>query len=128
MARILVTGGNGVLGRQIVAKLSARYTVRVMSRRPARAAVSMVEWAQADLETGDGLKAALADVSAIIHAASNPFKHSRQVDVNGTRRLMEQARTAKIAHVIYISIVGIDRIPYPYYQLDSCELADYSEK
>ncbi len=30
--------------------------------------------------------------------------------------MLEQARAAGVAHVIYISIVGIDRIPYHYYR------------
>jgi uncharacterized protein YbjT (DUF2867 family) len=36
--------------------------------------------------------------------------------VNGTRRLVEASRTAGVAHLVYISIVGIDDIPYSYYR------------
>ncbi len=74
------------------------------------------EWAQADLETGQGITYAVAGIDVIVHAASSPFKHTRQIDVDGTRLLLEQARIAGVAHVIYISIVGIDRIPYAYYR------------
>ena len=74
------------------------------------------EWAQADLETGQGIADALAGIDVIVHAASSPFKHTQQIDVEGTRLLLEQARVAGVAHVIYISIVGIDRIPYAYYR------------
>lgn len=123
MIRILVTGGNGALGRSLVSELgnNPAYTVRVMSRRSKPADLrSTLEWAQADLETGEGLAAAVADVQTVIHAATNPFRHPRQVDVEGTRRLVQQARTAGISHLIYISIVGVDRIPFVYYQ---CKLA-----
>ncbi len=52
----------------------------------------------------------------MVHAATSPFKHTRRVDVDEKRLLLEQACAANVSHVIYISIVGIDRIPYPYYR------------
>jgi hypothetical protein len=36
--------------------------------------------------------------------------------VDGTARLLDQARAAGVHHFIYISIVGIDQIGYSYYQ------------
>jgi uncharacterized protein YbjT (DUF2867 family) len=74
-----------------------------------------LEWAQADLGSGDGLREAVAGIDAILHAASDP-RNADVVDVGGTRRLLEAARTAGVAHLIYISIVGIDDIPLGYYQ------------
>jgi uncharacterized protein YbjT (DUF2867 family) len=38
------------------------------------------------------------------------------VDVLGTRRLLAHAREAGVRHLVYISIVGTDRIPVPYYR------------
>lgn len=119
MDRILVTGGNGALGRELVSKLAGdpARTVRVMSRRQRPAyAPSHVEWAQADLATGVGVEDAVAGVQTIVHAASSPFRRTRQVDVEGTRRILEQARAAGVEHLIYISIVGVDRVPTGYYQ------------
>lgn len=118
MTKVLVTGGAGMLGREVVKQLTATgCSVRIMSRkRQATNLLSAREWAQADLETGLGLADAVAGIDVIVHAASSPFKHTRQIDVDGTRFLLEQARVAGVAHVIYISIVGIDRIPYDYYR------------
>jgi uncharacterized protein YbjT (DUF2867 family) len=75
---------------------------------------------RADLETGQGLAAAVQGVDIIVHTASSPLWHSQQVDVDGTRHLLEQARTAAVSHFVYISIVGIDRLPFGYYR---CKLA-----
>jgi uncharacterized protein YbjT (DUF2867 family) len=117
MPNVLVTGGAGRLGRKVVKELTATgYRERIMSRKPQPAnLLSATEWAQADLETGQGIADAVTGIDVVVHAASSPFKHTRQIDIDGTRLLLEQARAAGVAHVIYISIVGIDRIPYSYY-------------
>jgi uncharacterized protein YbjT (DUF2867 family) len=117
MTRVLVTGGTGVLGRDVVQKLASdNYIVRVMSRRAAASATAQAEWAQADLETGAGLREALEGVDVVVHAATSPFNRTTQVDVEGTKRLVDQARSAGVAHFVHVSIVGIERIPYPYYR------------
>ncbi|GHG54454.1 SDR family oxidoreductase [Streptomyces griseocarneus] len=110
---ILVTGGTGTLGRAVVARfLADGVPVRVMSRRARRAEDDRpYEWAVCDLADGTGLDDALADVRAVVHCATN----SRN-DVATTRRLVEAARRSGVPHVVYISIVGIDRVPLPYYR------------
>lgn len=116
--QILVTGGAGGLGRELAPRLqTAGHTVRIMSRRPQPANLTPgLVWAQADIETGTGLAEAVAGVEAIIHCASSPMRRTKEIDVDGTRRLLEAARIARVKHFIYVSIVGIDRIPYAYYQ------------
>lgn len=118
MKRILVTGGTGTLGRLLVEQLAAQgHTVRVMSRcaQPS-AADAALEWAVADLGSGAGLADAVAGVDAIIHAASSPGRGAEQVDVIGTERLVGLAAAAGVGHLVYISIVGIERIPVAYYR------------
>jgi uncharacterized protein YbjT (DUF2867 family) len=118
MTTILVTGGSGGLGGQIVPRLvDAGYQVRIISRRPAPAQLAAgVEWAQADLATGEGLAEAVAGVDQIIHAASQPFKQTQEIDVDGTERLLRLAEKEGVSHFLYISIIGVDRIPFSYYK------------
>ena len=117
MKRVLITGGAGTLGREMVNLLTAQdYTVRVMSRRSRPAAQpSKIEWAQADLGAGTGISEAVSGVDTIVHAATN-FLSSSKVDVAGTKRLLDAARAADVSHVLYVSIVGIERNPFVYYQ------------
>ena len=109
--RVLVTGGTGVLGRRVVERLgSAGVEARVLSHSGRPGTI------QGDLLTGEGLESAVQGVDTIIHCASSPFRKARQVDVEGTGRLLEVA--AGVEHLVYISIVGIDRAAsYPYYRI-----------
>lgn len=112
---VLVTGGTGVLGREVVrAAHAAGHRVVTMSRKPAPNAATAPRWATAHLVTGEGLAAAVADVDVVIHAASDP-RGDPAADEEGTQRLAAAARAAGVGHVVYVSIVGIDRIPFPYY-------------
>lgn len=116
--RVLITGGTGDLGKALTPMLQkAGYNVRITSRRPAPADKNLdFEWYQMDLISGEGMAEAMADVDIVIHAASSPFKDVQRVDVEGTRRLLEAGEKAGINHFVYISIVGIDKIPFSYYQ------------
>jgi uncharacterized protein YbjT (DUF2867 family) len=109
----LVTGGTGVLGRRVVERLlAAGVEARVLSRNGRPGTI------RGDLSTGEGLGEAVRGVDTVIHCASRPFRESRRVDVEGTVRLLEVAAGAGVSHVVYISIVGIDRVPsYPYYRI-----------
>ena len=115
--KLLITGGSGLLGRHLIdnAKV-AGFDVRVLSRgRPPAVPERAVTWVVGDLATGDGLGDAAAGVDLVIHAASDP-KRASLVDVEGTRRLLDAARSSNLKHFLYVSIVGVDRIPYAYYQ------------
>jgi len=116
MTRVLITGGSGTLGSQVAKQLLAQgYTVRILSRS-AKPTIPGVEWAQAELETGNGVTDALVGVDTLVHSASSPTK-TAQVDVEGTKPLLDMAKQAGVNHFLYISIVGIDKIPLPYYTL-----------
>ncbi|UGY94019.1 SDR family oxidoreductase [Streptomyces gobiensis] len=111
---ILVTGGTGTLGREVVRLLlEDKREVRVMSRRARpEGDTGPYEWARADLVTGEGTDAAVAGAGAIVHCATTRGKG----DAEATRRLVQAARRAGNPHLVYISIVGIDRVPMFYYR------------
>jgi uncharacterized protein YbjT (DUF2867 family) len=116
MDTVLVTGGTGQLGHRVVrALLADGHPVRMLSRTSAAAPVLGADVFAADLSTGDGLAEAVAGTSAIVHCATQP-RRSRTVDVEGTERLLEAAHDAGRPHVVYISIVGVDRLATEYYR------------
>ncbi|MBD0319316.1 MAG: NAD(P)H-binding protein, partial [Gemmatimonadetes bacterium] len=114
MPTILITGASGVLGRALLRRPAAgAYTVRGTGRG---ASGPGAEWVRADLASGEGVDTAVKGADTIIHAASSPRGDTQRTDVQGTMRLIEAARRAGVRHVVYVSIVGIDRVPFAYYR------------
>ena len=104
--RIIVTGGSGDLGGRVVRELAARGHEPVPASR--RSGV--------DLATGGGLDTVLEGAEAVVHCASSQTR-PQSVDVAGARRIGESLRRlGSPAHVVSISIVGCDRVPYAYYR------------
>jgi uncharacterized protein YbjT (DUF2867 family) len=109
---VLVTGGTGRLGERLIAPLQgAGHTVKQMSRRGTGPG-----GLRGDLATGLDLGTALRGAEVVLHAASDPRGDYWQTDVAGTRRLVEAVDRDRLRHLVYVSIVGVDRIPYGYYR------------
>jgi uncharacterized protein YbjT (DUF2867 family) len=109
---VLVTGGTGRLGQRLTGPLQeAGHVVRQMSRRGTGPG-----GVRGDLATGRDLELALRGADVVVHAASDPRGDPWQVDVAGTRRLVEAVDRDRLRHLVYVSIVGVDRIPYGYYR------------
>jgi uncharacterized protein YbjT (DUF2867 family) len=103
---VVIAGGTGGLGSELVPELTARGAdVISVSRRTGF-----------DLATGRGVAEVLSSADVIVHAASHPLRY-RRVDLDGTRRMIQLLKdSGHRRHIVYISIVGCDRNPYPYYR------------
>ena len=75
--KIVVTGGSGALGSQVVQRL----------RKGGADAIAASRRTGFDLATGEGLASVLADADVIVHAATHPTRY-RKVDLDGTRRMI----------------------------------------
>ena len=116
MSLIAVTGGTGTLGQNLVpAALAHGDEVRVLSRRAGAAVAEGASLAVADVLTGQGLDRAFDGAEVVIHAATSPLRRARATEIEGTRRVVEAAEKAA-AHLIYVSIVGVDRHRFRYYR------------
>ena len=106
--KIAVAGGTGVVGRHTVeAVRAAGHEAVVLSRSHG-----------VDLVTGNGLDTALSGVDAVIDVASvETLKAAEAIEffTAATGNLVSAAADAGVAHIVLLSIVGIDRIPYDYY-------------
>jgi uncharacterized protein YbjT (DUF2867 family) len=102
---ILVTGGRGTLGRLVVARLrDGGHAVRVLSRGAHQS--EGIELVTGDLSTGEGAAAAVRGVEIVVHLAG-----TAKGDGDKARHLVRAASSAGVRHIVYISVVGADRIP-----------------
>ncbi len=92
-------------GRRSACCAPSGHEVRVLSRTPGPGRVS------GDLTTGEGVPEALIGVDTVLHLANGQLKEAAQ-----TARLVETIDPTVVRHLFYISIVGVDRNPFPYYR------------
>lgn len=106
--RVVVTGGLGALGSEVVTALMTNGHEPVIASR--RTGV--------DLETGAGLEDILVGADAVVHTAdtTNPRKFA-SMTVGATRTVLEAlGRKDQPPHLVTISIVGCEQVPYAYYR------------
>lgn len=125
MNKALITGGTGVLGTTLVRKFQQhQLDFLTISRKEKRIEhytdvkiIPDLPWKRADLLTGEGLSAALHGINIVIHLASAPReKGEENPEITAMRQLVRACQANQIEHLIYISIVGVDKVPLPYYQ------------
>ncbi|WP_019181326.1 SDR family oxidoreductase [Microbacterium yannicii] len=105
---IAVAGGTGVVGRHTVDAVRAQgHECRVLTRGRG-----------VDLVSGRGLDAALDGVDAVIDTSNvTTLSAGRSTDFfrAATGNLIAAAEHAGVGHLVLLSIVGVDRMPYDYY-------------
>ncbi|SPM34559.1 Uncharacterized conserved protein YbjT, contains NAD(P)-binding and DUF2867 domains [Mycobacterium rhizamassiliense] len=102
--KVLVIGGSGLIGKQVVAILTEQGHEAV----PASPSTGV------NAITGEGLADAVAGVHAVVDVANSPSWADDDVlefFTTSTRNLLEAERAAGVAHHVALSIVGCDRLP-----------------
>lgn len=112
---ILVTGGTGFVGREIVKQLlQDGHSVRILARAPKRAH-TLFHACNCEIVGGDildphSLTAAMRDVKAVVHLVgiiNEGFGESfAQTHVEGTRNVLEAAVSAKVKRFLHMSAAG----------------------
>jgi uncharacterized protein YbjT (DUF2867 family) len=116
MSTVLVTGATGHLGSHLLPRLlTTGHHVRSFSRSTRTPVTAGLAAFTGDLTDGTGLAEAVAGVDTVVHCASDP-RHPA-TDVTSTNNLLEAlANSGKDVHLVYISIVGVDGVPWNYYR------------
>lgn len=126
MQNVLVTGGTGYVGREVVHKLLANgKSVTALGRSQPSENISFI---QADLTKADELNLALKDKSfdCIMHLASLPGDtgdplQMMDVNVNGLQNLLENARMMEVNRFVLASSISA----YEWYPATKFNPPDY---
>ena len=139
MAKYFVTGATGFIGGELVKQLIGRgHRVVALVRSPQRA--SMLKALGVELHAGDitdreTLKAPMAGVDGIFHVAAwykvgvkEPL--ADQINVDGTRNVLQTMRTLEIPRGVYTSTVAVfsdtrGAVPDETYRYDGPHLSNY---
>jgi len=116
--KVLVTGGTGVVGKAAVDRLLEHgHTVRLFSRNAdhdARQWSAGVEPYAGNVGDEASVRGAADGCDAVLHVAgivqeSPPDVTFRNVNVEGTRRMVHEARRAGASRFVYVSSLGAER-------------------
>jgi uncharacterized protein YbjT (DUF2867 family) len=110
---LLLTGGTGTLGRLVTPLLQdAGFNVRVLSRRSHESGDG-IEYVTGDLLKGEGIEPAVDGAEIIVHLAGGP---NAKGDDEATRNLVRTASRVGVQYLVYISVIGADRVPLGYFR------------
>lgn len=114
---ILVTGAGGFVGRELVARIARDAPVIAASRRTMPASPAVRQHHVGDIHGETEWDAALAGCRVVVHLAArvhvmqetspDPRTAFMRTNVDGTRRLAEQAAKAGVRRFVFVSTIGV---------------------
>ncbi|MBW4522114.1 MAG: NAD-dependent epimerase/dehydratase family protein [Scytolyngbya sp. HA4215-MV1] len=115
--KALVTGASGFTGSHLVKALKERGNEVVCLVRKSsdlsRLASQQVEWVYGDITDRTALKQAISGVDTVFHIAAYvelgivDATKMAQINVEGTRAVLETAQAAGVSKVVYCSTIGV---------------------
>lgn len=117
MSAVLITGGNGRVGRRLTARLAqAGHRVRVADVLPGDD--PDVEYLAGDILDYDAMKAATAGIDYVVHLAAIPVENGRaqelfHANVEGTFNVLDAAANNGVSGFVFASTVAVYGFLHP---------------
>jgi len=132
MARVLVLGGTGVLGRAVTADAVERGHQVVSASRhvpddDAPEYIPGVDYRLADVVSGDGLEEALDRVDVLVDVSNGTGRDAAHVFAFGSQTLLHTAARFGVHRAVVASIVNVDRSAYGYYRAKAAQEGVYRD-
>lgn len=113
---VVVTGGSGMLGGNLVQSLAAAgLQVCSLDVRPPAEETPGVDHVIADIRDASRVRAALAGADAVVHTAaalpSYPEDEIRSIIVDGTRTVLQAAQDTGLERAVHISSTAVYGLP-----------------
>ena len=108
---ILITGGTGVMGRALIKGLNKNIRVLTLPDDPNARAVTDADIIYGDVSESDTIQGCCENVETVYHLAAVIISFNdeiyTQVNLEGTRNVVNEAVKAGVQHFIYISSASV---------------------
>lgn len=116
MKTVLITGGSGFLGINLVRRLIHQYNIVILDiidfDYPEKKSITFIK---GDIRNSEILEKAMYNIDLVIHTAAALPLYTKQdiysTDITGTRNVLEAAKRNKVKRVIHISSTAVYGIP-----------------
>jgi len=110
---VFITGATGFIGKALIRRLIAAgtYSITALVRHVPEQKSNEPNWIVGDLLDSKTYQSSLRNFDAVIHLAAttgkaSPYEHEL-TNVEGTRKLLEAAKTAGVQRFVYVSTVTV---------------------
>jgi nucleoside-diphosphate-sugar epimerase len=138
MKRVLVTGATGFVGQRLCEVLKTSGYQVIGAVRKVSDALDIEQVSIGEINDQTDWTVALKDIDYVVHCAarvhvmqetvSDPLREFRRVNVAGTKRLVEAAKTAGIQRLIFLSSIKVNgektSIGFPFSPLNTADPQD----
>ena len=109
--RILIVGATGFIGKNLVPRLARDRRISVLARPTSDTSLfrqnPKIEILYGDLDTGQGLGAAMENIDLVIHCAgrtmARTYAEFHRTNTIGTSRLVQEMKRSGVRKVLYLS-------------------------
>lgn len=115
MKKIFLTGSTGLLGRKFLNEINKKEYEIILGKRSLDESNAEFKQTYFNLED-DESELNLKNIDIVVHLASDTLNLSSESDIKGIEKILKSFNLYRVKHLVFISIVGVDKIPLKYFK------------